>query len=110
MLGAIVYRDKCAVCHGLLNQPPAAIGIAMFPQAPQLLIERTMVTDDPPGETFWKVKNGIRLSGMPRFDDSLTDRQIWQVSVMLAAADRLPSSAIQSLGAEAPRPTGALWK
>ena len=107
MLGAILYRDRCAVCHGLANQAPAAIGIAMFPEAPQLLIEGRMVTDDPPGETFWKVKNGIRLSGMPSFGDSLTDRQIWQVSLMLAAADRLPPSAIQVLSAGAASPTGA---
>jgi thiosulfate dehydrogenase len=97
MLGATVYRDSCALCHGLPSHPPAAVGIAMFPQAPQLLVDGSMVTDDPPGETFWKAKNGIRLSGMPRFSDTLTDRQLWQVSVMLAAADKLPPTVIQRL-------------
>jgi len=31
------------------------------------------VSDDPPGETYWKVANGIRLTGMPAFKDTLTD-------------------------------------
>jgi mono/diheme cytochrome c family protein len=61
----------------------------MFPRAPQLFSHDDMVSDDPVGEDFWKVKNGIRLSGMPGFKDSLTEAQIWQVSALLARADNL---------------------
>ena len=61
------------------------------------------VTDDPPGETYWKVSNGIRLSGMPSFKDVLTDNQMWQVSVLLANADKpLPPAAIDLLQSGAP--------
>jgi len=49
-----------------------------------------MVTDDPVGESFWKVQNGIRLSGMPGFKQSLSETQMWQVSALLAKADQLP--------------------
>jgi len=49
-----------------------------------------MVTDDPIGESFWKVKNGIRLSGMPGFKDSLSETEIWQVSALLVKAEQLP--------------------
>jgi mono/diheme cytochrome c family protein len=59
-----------------------------FP-APQLLDKEDMVTDDPVGESFWKVKNGIRLSGMPGFKESLSETQMWQVSALLAKADQL---------------------
>jgi thiosulfate dehydrogenase len=88
--GADIYQKDCAFCHGLPNQqkPDAAKG--MFPRAPQLLDKEDMVTDDPVGESFWKVKNGIRLSGMPGFKDSLSESQIWQVSALLARADQLP--------------------
>jgi mono/diheme cytochrome c family protein len=63
----------------------------MFPRAPQLLDKDDMVIDDPVGESFWKVKNGIRLSGMPGFKDSLSETQIWQVSALLAKAEQLPA-------------------
>ena len=54
------------------------------------------VSDDPPGETFWKVANGIRLTGMPEFNEILTTTQIWQVSLLLANADKpLPPAALQ---------------
>jgi thiosulfate dehydrogenase len=56
------------------------------------------VTDDPPGETYWKVANGIRLTGMPAFKDMLTDNQMWQVSLLLANADKpLPPTATNIL-------------
>ena len=48
--GAQVYKDQCAVCHGLPGTPQTAIAKGMFPKAPKLM-EGKGVTDDPPGES-----------------------------------------------------------
>jgi mono/diheme cytochrome c family protein len=90
--GANVFRHHCAGCHGL-PQSHSTIANAMFPPPPQLLHGDDMVTDDPEGETFWKVTHGIRLSGMPGFANILSDTERWQVTMMLAHADKLPASA-----------------
>ena len=95
--GAEVYKKSCAMCHGALSQPAPLIAKGMFPEAPQLLTPDGMVTDDPVGETYWKVKNGIRLSGMPSFASSLTEKQMWDVSALLARANKLPPTAQQEL-------------
>jgi len=95
--GARVYQAQCAVCHGQLGQPVSAIAKGMFPAPPQLLPPKKGVTDDEVGETYWKVKNGIRLTGMPGYSDSLTDSEMWQVSLLLLHADKLPESALQIL-------------
>jgi thiosulfate dehydrogenase len=87
--GAQVYRDHCAVCHGLPKQPKSAIAAGEYPAPPQLF-EGKGVTDDPAGETYWKAENGIRLTGMPGFGKSLSTTQLWQVSLLLANADKLP--------------------
>lgn len=55
------------------------------------------MTDDPPGETYWKVANGIRLTGMPEFKRSLSETEIWQVSVLLANADKISDAVKQEL-------------
>jgi mono/diheme cytochrome c family protein len=116
--GARVYRDQCAVCHGLHGKP-SAIGSHMFPDAPPLWemhhhgAETMMgVTDDPPGETYWKVANGIRLTGMPSYKAVLTDTEMWQVSLLLANADKpLPPAALDILqGVAAPAPAAAKKK
>jgi mono/diheme cytochrome c family protein len=88
--GAHIYREHCAVCHGLPGQPKTAIAKGMFPKVPQLF-QGHGVTDDPAGETYWKVCNGIRLTGMPAYTGSLSPTEMWQVSLLLANADRLPA-------------------
>jgi thiosulfate dehydrogenase len=92
MAGAKLYRDYCAVCHGTAGEPKTATAKGMFPAPPQLL-QGKGVTDDPVGETYWKVANGIRLTGMPAYGGSLADDELWQVSQFLARADQLPESA-----------------
>lgn len=103
--GAQVYRDNCAICHGLPGQPKTAIAAGEYPAPPQLF-QGKGVTDDPAGETFWKAENGIRLTGMPGFGKSFSTTQIWQVSLLLANADKLPASVQQTLAAplQAPQP------
>lgn len=91
--GAKIYAVNCAFCHGLPNQPPTLAAKGMFPEPPQLFNADDMVTDDPVGSTYWKVANGIRMTGMPGFNKSLSDTQIWQVTLMLSKADKLPDSA-----------------
>ncbi len=86
--GAHVYIEKCAMCHGLPENRTAPFHEAMFPRPPQLFVGKG-VTDDPPGETYWKVTNGIRMTGMPAFNHLLDETQRWQVSLLLANADKL---------------------
>jgi thiosulfate dehydrogenase len=99
LAGARIYRDNCAVCHGLPHQPATVLSKGMYPQPPQLFQPDEMVTDDPAGVTFWKAKYGIRLSGMPGFQASLSDAQLWQVSLLLTGADKLPASVQEALTA-----------
>ena len=95
--GADVYKTNCAFCHGLPLQAPSAASQGMFPHAPQLFTAKETVTDDPVGVTYWKVKNGIRLTGMPGFQKTLSDQQIWQVSALMASADKLPPDVLRGL-------------
>ena len=100
--GAGIYEDKCEICHGIATGP-SAIGGKMFPRAPQLWAKHgngaVGVSDDPAGETWWKIKNGIRLTGMPAYGKVLSDSQIWQVSLLLSRADKpLPAEASRTVG------------
>jgi thiosulfate dehydrogenase len=101
--GAEVYKEHCAVCHGLPDQPKTFIAQGMFPSPPQLF-HGVGVSDDPATETYWKVENGIRLTGMPGFKGRLTETQIWQVSVLLANSDKVPDSVKAALVAKSASP------
>jgi thiosulfate dehydrogenase len=102
--GAKVYRAQCAACHGTPGHDEA-FARHMYPVAPQLWKKHAKgnvvgVSDDEPGETYWKVANGIRLTGMPSFDHVLTDTQMWQVTLLLKNADQqLPDPVMKILTA-----------
>jgi mono/diheme cytochrome c family protein len=93
---ARVYRQHCAVCHGLPGQPPTAIAAGMYPKPPELFHGKG-VTDDDAWESYWKVENGIRMTGMPAFKGRLTETEIWQVSVLVRNANKLPPSVAGAL-------------
>jgi thiosulfate dehydrogenase len=109
--GADVYRENCTVCHGLPGMDQSAIAKGMFPKPPHLFRGKG-VTDDEPGETYWKVANGIRLTGMPGFKSSLSETQMWQVSLLMAHADKISDAVKKELqpppvpGSVAPKSTG----
>lgn len=96
--GALIYRAQCAACHGLYGQP-SSFAKYMYPGAPQLWQRHhngkvVGVSDDPAGETYWKIANGIRLTGMPSFQKILSQTQMWQVALLLSHADKpLPAPA-----------------
>lgn len=97
LAGADVYKQNCAVCHGLPGRPVDYVKI-MFPR-PTQLFQGTGVTDDPPSVSYWKAVNGIRLSGMPSFKNKLSDTQLWQVSLLVAHANDAPESVKSTLSA-----------
>jgi len=94
--GANVYRRSCG-CHGLPDSPRRGPRPVTFPTPPQLFTPDGYVTDDPVGVSYWKVKNGIRLTGMPSFKSVLSDEQMWQVAALVAKADKLPKEALDVL-------------
>jgi thiosulfate dehydrogenase len=97
--GASVYKKDCGFCHGMPEQEAPAVAQGMFPHAPQLFSPRGNVTDDPVGVSYWKVKYGIRLTGMPSFQAALSDEQMWDVAALVAQADKLPAGAMATIKA-----------
>jgi thiosulfate dehydrogenase len=101
--GAKVYKENCAVCHGLPGEPKTAVAQGMFPAPPQLF-HGVGVTDDDAWESYWKVESGIRMTGMPGFKGQLTEPQIWQVSVLVKNADKISAAVRSELAAGATTP------
>ena len=113
--GAKMYRASCASCHGVPGQD-SPFGKYMYPSAPQLWKKHGAstvvgISDDDPGITFWKIKNGIRLTGMPSYQHLYTDAQMWQIALLLKNADQPMPDPVMGLlsgspGAMAVRETG----
>lgn len=89
LAGAKIYKQNCAVCHGVPSSSATNIAKGMFPKPPQFFNDNESVTDDEIGKIYWYAKNGIRLTGMPGFIDTLSERELWQVSLFLKYMDKL---------------------
>jgi thiosulfate dehydrogenase len=94
--GVRLYAQNCAVCHGSAqgNESASPIAKGLYQKPPQLATEG--VEDDPEGESFWRIKHGIRLTGMPSFGYTLTDQEIWALALFLKHMDKLPPSVQQT--------------
>ena len=102
--GAQIYVKQCTSCHGT---PGHDVPFAkwMFPNAPQLWKKHRNgvvgVSDDEVGETYWKVDNGIRLTGMPAYQKVLSTDEMWQVAWLMKSADKPVSPEVQAILSQA---------
>ena len=94
--GVHLFAENCAVCHGSAKGDASASPIAkgLYPKPPQLATHG--VEDDPEGVSFWRIKHGIRLTGMPSFGYSLSDDQIWTLALFVKHMDKLPPAVQQA--------------
>ena len=97
LAAADLYSEHCSPCHGIPGRQPSLVSKGMFPLPPQLFEKDDMVTRNPEGITFWKVTHGIRLSGMPGFERTLTVTQRWQLAMLVSHADKLPPAVSKAL-------------
>ena len=94
--GVHLFAQNCAVCHGSAKGTASSSPIAkgLYQKPPQLATDG--VEEDPEGVSFWKIKHGIRLTGMPAFGYSLSDQQIWTLALFLKHMDKLPPTVQQT--------------
>jgi len=94
--GVHLFAENCAVCHGSGKQAasPSPIAKGLYQKPPQMATDG--VEDDLEGVSFWKIKHGIRLTGMPSFAYSLSNQQIWTLAAFLKHMDKLPPAVQQT--------------
>lgn len=102
--GMKIYQADCASCHGDVNHSHGMLADALYPRPPQF-VEDT--PDMPEYQNFYIIQHGIRLSGMPAWERSLSDLQMWQVTTFLSHMDTLPQSVSNEWKAAASEPAGA---
>lgn len=94
LAGVRLYAAHCAFCHGAADAAPSRAARGLYFKAPQLA--KYGVEDDEEGETYWKIAHGLRMTGMPAFRGTLTEEQLWQVTLFLKNMDSLPPAPLKA--------------
>ena len=82
------YEAHCVACHGAsaVAREPWVSG--MEPAPPYLL---DVTQRFKPRELFWIAKNGIKMTGMPSWRNSISDEQLWDLVAFLEAMPKMNS-------------------
>ena len=73
------FSEHCANCHGGPGIPRGEVAEGMYPQPPDLTNVAGRYT---PGELFWILRNGIKMSGMPSMASD-GDDMLWATVAFL---------------------------
>ena len=85
--GFCLYETHCVACHGAAAVAREQWASGLEPSPPYLLDATSNWT---PSQLFWIAKNGIKMTGMPSWRDSLSDGQLWDVAGFLEAMRQMP--------------------
>lgn len=85
--GMKLYTMNCAACHGTLDRKFSVFGNSFYPPAPNFISDPP---DDPEWHTFYTIRTGIRYTGMPAWDKTLSETDMWKVTLFLSHMDKLP--------------------
>ena len=77
--GGRLYAALCAGCHLAPGMKNTDLNRGLYPKAPQLAYG----TNLSPGEEFWIIKHGIKLTAMPAWGRTHDDTELWNVVAFL---------------------------
>lgn len=83
--GGRLYREMCEGCHGGPGTKHNEVGEGLDPPPPELWTGS--FDDEGARETFWVIKHGIRMTGMPAFGPTHDDDTIWDIVAFVRQAD-----------------------
>jgi len=82
-----LYTMNCALCHGSLDRKPSTLATSFYPPPPNLISDPP---DDPEWHIFYTIRTGVRYTGMPAWDKTLTEQDMWKLTMFLSHMDKLP--------------------
>jgi mono/diheme cytochrome c family protein len=85
--GMKLYTMNCALCHGGLDKKPSSLAGSFYPPAPNLISDPP---DDPEWHIFYTIRTGSRYTAMPAWDKTLSEQNMWKITMLLSHMDKLP--------------------
>lgn len=92
--GAQLYLNHCAGCHGLPSNPDSQFARSFNPPVPVFFKDAPDMSES---ENFFVIQHGVRWTGMPTWNKTLSEPQIWQLVTFLANIEKLPPAATKVL-------------
>ena len=92
--GADLYMNHCAGCHGVPSNKDSVFPNSFNPPVPVFFKDAPDMSQN---QNFYIIQHGIRWTGMPAWNKTLNDTQIWQLVTFLSNIEKLPPAAMKKL-------------
>jgi mono/diheme cytochrome c family protein len=104
MTGAMLYEKNCSLCHGSAADKghTSPMAQAFYPHVPQVV---RRIPGDEDWHLFYVTKWGIRDTGMPAWEKTMKDDDIWRVISFIKHSDKL-SPTVQEMWQTYATPSG----
>ena len=89
--GRQVFLQSCAICHGADGHGETYLGRNMYPPAMDMTSPHVQHWSD--AELFWIIRNGVRLTGMPSWQSSISETDTWKLVRFIHDLPRLDAAA-----------------
>ena len=104
--GAGLYAEMCSGCHLAPGMEKTEISQGLYPMAPEL----SRGLDHTPGEEFWMIKHGIKMTAMPAWGRTHSDELIWDMVAFVRTLPKLSPAQYQASVDSAPKDHDAMMK
>lgn len=105
-VGAGLYTEMCSGCHLGPGVEKSEMSQGLYPQAPGL----AQAQDLTPGQQFWIIKHGVKLSAMPAWGKTHPDPLIWDMVAFVRKLPGMTPEQYKALVASAPADHNEMMK
>lgn len=96
-LGAEHYAAMCTGCHLAPGMDDNELRQGLYPKPPNLSERRDLT----PAESFWIIKHGLKMSGMPAWGLTHDDDAIWGLVAFLQQLPSMDATSYAAMTADA---------
>jgi mono/diheme cytochrome c family protein len=102
LAGFRTFDARCVSCHGAPGIGGREAWADGMTPIPPYLVDAPRQWSS--GELYWIIRHGVKMTGMPAWDRTCTDREIWELVAFLQAFPELNAAAYRDLRASLPPP------
>jgi len=94
--GAKNYDSMCVQCHLAPGAQDTELHQALYPKPP-IFHKKTDEHKHGSAETFWVIKHGLKMTGMPAWGEFHTDQQLWEMTAYLEKSQGMSAKTYKDL-------------
>lgn len=92
------YRKMCVDCHLAPGIKSSEIIKGLMPEPPKL---QEAAEEWSPTELFWVIKNGIKMTGMPAWGPTHSDKKLWEIVAFVKKLPKMTPEQYKAMDVEA---------